>query len=307
MKVRSTLVLLVLLLAAPAAAQAATADVAVTMSGPQFAAVGVETAYDVTIVNRGPSVTAGVELTDAIPSGARLVRTVAGDADCTPGATLVCTVPPIPAGAGSVVTIVLAGTTVGVTVHHAVTVTATSTDPTTDDLSAAVDTLITPQSIAPAPVPLIGAPCSNVARGGRDDDVINGTVFGDTIYGVEGSDLLRGLDGADCLWGGEGNDVLDGDGGDDRLWGGNGRDRLVAGDGNDLLYGGLKRDVLIGGNGDDFISPGPGRDLVRAGAGNDVINARDGSRDVIECASGVDRVTADRRDRLRGCEQVSRR
>jgi Ca2+-binding RTX toxin-like protein len=63
----------------------------------------------------------------------------------------------------------------------------------------------------------------------------------------------------------------------------------------------------MGGPGDDFISPGTGRDLIRAGAGNDVINARDGSRDVIECASGVDRVTADRRDVLRRCEQVSRR
>jgi Ca2+-binding RTX toxin-like protein len=65
--------------------------------------------------------------------------------------------------------------------------------------------------------------------------------------------------------------------------------------------------VHIGGPGDDTISPGTGRDLIRAGAGNDVINARDGSRDVIECASGVDRVAADRRDRLRGCEQVTKR
>jgi uncharacterized repeat protein (TIGR01451 family) len=307
MTVRPTLALLFVLLAAPATAQAATADVSVQMSGPQFAAVGVETSYDVTIANRGPDATTGVALRDPIPTGARLVRTVSADADCTPGATLVCTLPPIPAGASKVVSIVLAATTVGSTVHHAVSVTATSSDPTSDDLSAAVDTLITPPSVAPPGGPLVGAPCSNVYRGGRDDDVINGTVFGDTIYGLERSDLLRGLDGADCLWGGEGNDVLDGDGGDDRLWGGNGRDRLVAGAGNDLLYGGLKRDVLIAGTGDDFISPGTGRDLVRAGAGNDVINARDGSRDVIECASGADRVTADRRDRLRGCEQVSRR
>ena len=307
MTVRPTLALLFLLLAAPAGAQAATADVAVQMSGPQFAAVGVDTSYDVTVVNRGPSPTVGVTLSDAIPAGARLVRTVAGDADCTPGATLVCTVPSIPVGGSRVVTIVLAGTTVGATLHHAVAVTATTTDPTPDDLDAAVDTLITPPSVAPPAVSLVGPPCGNVFRGGRDDDVITGTVFGDTIYGLEGSDLLRGLDGADCLWGGEGPDVLDGDGGDDRLWGGNGRDRLVGGDGNDLLYGGLKGDVLIGGAGDDFISPGTGRDLVRAGAGNDVINARDGSRDVIECASGVDRVTADRRDVLRGCEQVTRR
>jgi uncharacterized repeat protein (TIGR01451 family) len=307
MTVRPTLALLFLLLAAPAGAQAATADVAVQMSGPQFAAVGVDTSYDVTITNRGPDPATDVTLSDPIPDDARYVRIVAGDADCTPGATLVCDLPPIPVGASRVVTIVLAGTTVGATVHHAVSATAGSTDPTPGDHAAAIDTLITPPSVAPPPAPLVGAPCSNVYRGGRDDDVINGSAFGDTIYGLERSDLLRGLDGADCLWGGEGNDVLDGDGGDDRLWGGNGRDRLVGGDGSDLLYGGLKRDILIGGVGDDFISPGTGRDLVRAGAGNDVINARDGSRDVVECASGVDRVTVDRRDRVRGCEQVSRR
>lgn len=304
MTVRTALAALALLTTAPAAAEAATADLDVQMAGPRFAAVGVETAYTVTIANRGPDPAAGVELSDPIPAGARLVR---ADGACTPGATLVCTLPPIPAGQSRVVTIALAGTTIGRTIHHAVTVSATSTDPTPGDLSAAVDTLITPQSVAPPPTPLVGPPCANVQRGGRDDDVITGTAFGDTIYGLEHADLLRGLDGADCLWGGEGNDVLDGDGGDDRLWGGNGRDRLVGGDGNDLLYGGLKRDVLIGGPGDDQLFPGTGRDVVRAGAGNDAISARDGSRDVIDCASGVDRVTADRRDRLRGCEQVARR
>jgi uncharacterized repeat protein (TIGR01451 family) len=307
MTVRPTLTALALALAIPASARAATADVSVQMSGPQFAAVGVEASYAVTIANRGPSPTAGVTLTDPIPAGSRLVRTVSADADCTPGATLACTLPPIGVGQSSVVTIVLAGATAGTTIHHAVTVTATSTDPTSDDLTATVDTLITPESVAPAPAPLVGPPCANVERGTRDDDVITGTAYGDTIYGLEHSDLLRGAEGDDCLWGGEGNDVLDGDGGNDRLWGGNGRDRLLGGDGNDLLYGGLKGDVLVGGAGDDQLFPGTGRDLVRAGAGNDVINARDGSRDVIECASGVDRVIADRRDRLRGCEQVSRR
>ena len=307
MTVPCTLALLGLLLAVPAGAQAATADIAVQMSGPQFAVVDADASYAVTIANRGPSPTAGVTLSDTIPAGARLLRTVAADGDCTPGTTLECTLPPIPVGASRVITVVLAGSPVGTRLHHAVTVTATSTDPTPDDHEAAIDTLITPPSVAPPGGPLVGPPCANVDRGGRDDDVISGTVFGDTIYGLEGSDLLRGRDGADCLWGGEGSDVLDGDGGDDSLWGGNGRDRLVAGDGNDLLYGGLKGDVLIGGLGDDFIAPGTGRDLVRAGAGNDVINARDGSRDVIECASGADRVTADRRDRLRGCEQVARR
>ncbi len=306
MPARCALLLLCLPLATPAAAQAATADIDLAMSGPQFAVVGTDTPYDVTVANAGPSPTAGVVLSDVIPAGARLVRT-AGDGTCTPGATLRCTLPAIPAGESATVTIVLAGASAGTTVHHVVTVTATSTDPTTGDHSAAVDTVVTEPSVAPPPVTLTGPPCANVQRGTRDDDVLTGTAFGDTLYGLDGSDLLRGGDGADCLWGGEGNDVIDADGGDDQLWGGNGRDHLIGGEGNDRLYGGLKADALSGGAGDDQLYPGSGRDRVRAGAGNDFVSARDGSRDAIDCGPGVDRVVADQRDVVRGCEQVSRR
>jgi hypothetical protein len=306
MPARCAFVLLCLLLAAPAGARAATADIDLAMSGPEFTVVETDTPYEVTVANAGPSPTAGVVLSDTIPAGARLLRT-AGDGTCTAGATLRCTLPAIPAGEHATVTIVLAGTNAGATVHHVVTVTATSTDPTTDDHSAAVDTVVTAPSVAPPRVTLTGPPCANLQRGTRDDDVLTGTAFGDTIYGLEGSDLLRGGDGGDCLWGGEGDDVLDGDGGDDQLWGGNGRDHLVGGAGNDWLRGGLKGDVLSGGAGDDQLIPGTGRDRVRAGAGNDVISARDGSTDVIDCGPGVDRVSADARDVVRGCESVVRR
>jgi uncharacterized repeat protein (TIGR01451 family) len=306
MPLRCALTLLSVLLVAPAAARAATADIALEASGPAFTVVGAETAYDVTVSNRGPNPAEDVRLTDPIPDDARLVRTL-GDGTCTPGDPLRCTLHDIPTDGSRTVTIVLAGTRVGATLHHVVTVTTNSADPTPTDHSAAVDTLVTAPSVAPPPVALSGPPCANVQRGGRDDDVLNGTVFGDTLFGLEGSDLLRGGEGGDCVWGGDGNDVVDGDGGDDGLWGGNGRDRLVGGAGNDRLRGGLKRDVLIGGDGDDQLLPGTGRDLVRAGFGNDVISARDGSRDVIVCGPGADRVTADRRDRLRGCEQVARR
>jgi uncharacterized repeat protein (TIGR01451 family) len=306
MPLRCALTLLSVLLVAPAAARAATADIALEASGPAFTVVGAETAYDVTVSNRGPNPAEDVRLTDPIPDDARLVRTL-GDGTCTPGDPLRCTLHDIPTDGSRTVTIVLAGTRVGATLHHVVTVTTNSADPTPTDHSAAVDTLVTAPSVAPPPVALSGPPCANVQRGGRDDDVLNGTVFGDTLFGLEGSDLLRGGEGGDCVWGGDGNDVVDGDGGDDGLWGGNGRERLVGGAGNDRLRGGLKRDVLIGGDGDDQLLPGTGRDLVRAGFGNDVISARDGSRDVIVCGPGADRVTADRRDRLRGCEQVARR
>jgi uncharacterized repeat protein (TIGR01451 family) len=306
MPVRCVLTLLCLLLAAPAGARAATADVAVKVSGPAFAVVEAEASYDVTVSNAGPDRAADVTVTDPIPTDARLVRTT-GAGTCAPGDPLRCTLADLPAGGRATVTIVLAGTRVGATLHHAITVTASTTDPTSSDHTAAVDTIVTAPSVAPPPVAFPVAPCANVQRGTDDDDVMTGTAFGDTFFGLGGSDLVRGGDAGDCLWGGDGNDVLDGDGGDDDLWGGNGSDRLLGGAGNDRLRGGLKRDVLIGGDGDDQLRPGTGRDLVRAGFGNDVISARDGSRDVIECGPGDDSVSADRRDRLRGCEHVVRR
>lgn len=307
MALRCALACLILLLGAPAGAMAANADVAVRMTGPQFTVVGTETAYDVTVANAGPAAAPNVVLNDTIPAGTSLVRTT-GNGTCTPGATLRCTFASIAAGGSAAVTIVLAPGPAGATLHHAVTVTlpASTTDPTPGDHAAAVDTVITPPSVAPPPVVLTGPPCANFQRGTRDDDVLVGTSFGDTIYGLDGSDLLRGGDGDDCLWGGENDDVIDADGGNDQVWGGNGRDRINGGGGNDRLSGGLKNDSIGGGSGDDQILPGPGRDRVRGGLGNDVIAARDGTRDVIDCGPGVDRVTADRRDSLRGCEQVVR-
>lgn len=282
------------------------ADIALTMTGPAFGVVDQDTPYVVTVVNHGPSAAAGVTLTDVIPAGARFVR-ADGPATCTPGATVRCAVPDIAAGASRAVTIVLAGTAEGASFRHAVTVDTTSTDPTPSDHAGSVDTLVTGASVAPPPITLAGAACANPMFGGRDDDVLFGSSFGDRLFGRQGRDLLRGRAGDDCLYGGDGADVLDGDGGNDSLWGGDGRDRLFGGSGNDRLLGGAKGDEVHGDAGNDQLFPGSGRDRVWGGAGNDAISARDGSRDVIDCGAGLDRVTADRRDRLRGCERVSRR
>lgn len=99
-----------------------------------------------------------------------------------------------------------------------------------------------------------------------------GTRRGDRLVGTNGPDELRGLAG------------------DDRLSGLAGNDRLSGGDGNDRLTGGRGADTLIGGR------------------GNDVLSARDGKRDTVDCGAGRrDRAVVDRRDRVRGCERVSRR
>lgn len=91
--------------------------------------------------------------------------------------------------------------------------------------------------------------------------------------------LQRGTAGADRLLGTAAGDSLDGRGGADRL-------RSLGGE--------------------DCLAGGSGRDRLAAGAGDDHVDAADGARDRVRCGSGRDEVTADRRDRLSGCERVHR-
>jgi Ca2+-binding RTX toxin-like protein len=121
------------------------------------------------------------------------------------------------------------------------------------------------------PGPLAGA-CANTKTGSAGPDALTGSAFGDTLRGLAGNDVLIGLAGDDCLSGGNGNDTL------------------TAGAGNDTLTG------------------GNGKDKFDAGGGNDTINSRDKRRETVRCGTGKkDRVTADRSDRLIGCEKVKRR
>jgi Ca2+-binding RTX toxin-like protein len=133
-----------------------------------------------------------------------------------------------------------------------------------------------------------------VAIGGAGDDSIIGDgtapVSGDAFtYGGSGNDLLGafGTDGS-YLNGEAGNDIITGSQYDDILAGGGGNDRISAKSGADRIFGGR------------------GADRINAGAGRDVITARDATRDTVTCGSGRDRVDADRRDVLRGCEQRGR-
>jgi uncharacterized delta-60 repeat protein len=93
----------------------------------------------------------------------------------------------------------------------------------------------------------------------------------------------------------------------DRLVGTVAGDMLRGGAGNDVLIGGRGADCLLGGTGNDRLNGGKGRDKLSGGSGNDTINSADGVRETVLCGSGKDRVVADRKDRLRGCERVTRR
>jgi Ca2+-binding RTX toxin-like protein len=140
--------------------------------------------------------------------------------------------------------------------------------------------------------------CSNRSLGSDGRDDLAGTAFGDVIGGLDGNDRLRGGRGDDCLYGDRGRDRIDG---------GSGRDRVFGNSGNDRVNGGTGNDRVGGNSGNDRVTGGRGNDVVSGGAGNDAISVRDGRRDRVNCGRGRDRVRADRRDRLRGCERVRRR
>lgn len=181
---------------------------------------------------------------------------------------------------------------------------------------------------------LAGTAAGDAIYGRAGNDVIDGLFGGDCLFGEDGRDQLEGGQGDDQLYGAKGRDRLFGGSGDDRLRGGSGKDHLRGSSGDDRLWGGGKRDflsggsnddrlkggggkdslrgnagddTLIGGRGGDWIDTGPGEDRVRGGRGNDRISAANGSRTVITCGKGRDRVRADREDRVAAdCEVVRR-
>lgn len=188
-----------------------------------------------------------------------------------------------------------------------VTVTITkppaSTPPATqprEDPPAAVET----ETPAPTPAGPALRPgiCLNLFNGTPGADRLTGSAFGDVLIGFAGNDQLAGLGGGDCVLGDQGDDRLDGGDGNDDVRGEAGNDVVRGGAGDDALTGGPGRDSLDGGAGNDTLDGGPGPDRFRAGAGNDVINSADGHAETVNCGPGRDSVTADRTDKLVGCE-----
>ncbi len=73
------------------------------------------------------------------------------------------------------------------------------------------------------------------------------------------------------------------------------------------LTGTARAERIDGKGGNDRIDGKGGKDIVIGGTGNDTILAADGIAETINCGPGRDRVTADRSDKLTGCERVTRR
>ncbi len=150
--------------------------------------------------------------------------------------------------------------------------------------------------------------------GDRDVDLtVRGRDSSVGAFGAGGNDTIipaRGVATSGDLFfvdGGRGNDRLVAPRNvSSTLLGGPGNDTLTGGKLFDFLAGHQGNDRVTGNSGRDEIDGGPGSDLLLGGPGRDVIGSRDGRRDRVRCGGGRDRVSADRRDRLRGCERVRR-
>jgi Ca2+-binding RTX toxin-like protein len=143
---------------------------------------------------------------------------------------------------------------------------------------------------------------ANDGEPGEADNVKLGVRF---IFGGSGADLISAT--------GVGSDIgLIGNAGDDRLVGGAGGDGLFGGPGGDVLDGGAGGDRLDGGPGPDELHGGDAReaDEVEGGAGSDRVTVgggarmelRDGEPDEATCGvPGAIVLSVDPFDRTTGC------
>jgi hypothetical protein len=154
-------------------------------------------------------------------------------------------------------------------------------------------------------------PCTTVIRGTSASETLTASAASTRLLGLEGDDRISGGAGPDCIDGGPGNDRIAGLAGADTLAGAAGRDMVTGGDGVDVIAGGPGKDTLSGGSGADRVSDVAqtyeldfaSSNRIAAGPGADTVDSANGRRDTVHCGPGRDRVTADREDRLSGCER----
>jgi Ca2+-binding RTX toxin-like protein len=168
------------------------------------------------------------------------------------------------------------------------------------------------------PGPIYGTPAS---------ETINGGVYNDVIYGLDGNDIINGLGGSDTLVGGNGNDFLDGGAGNDKMYGGVGNDTFIvnsvsdqaieaASQGTDTVRstiswtlganierlellgtasvngtGNALNNTIAGNSGNNTLNGAGGDDYMVGGAGNDTyLVASVGDRTVEAAGGGTDTV-----------------
>ncbi|HEX5611000.1 MAG TPA: hypothetical protein VFX45_13010 [Solirubrobacterales bacterium] len=250
--------ILVLMLALPAAAGAAPAPKAgsdlriAKTDSPDPVQVGGTLTYTITVENLGPDFANGVTVTDSLPKGVDLVSANGSVGTCAQRAArkVVCDLgtvgPGVIYGQPPTVTILVIPRKAGAIVNTA-TVKGDGKDPFAANNKATATTRV-----------LGNASC----RG-----------FTATLTGTPGADVLIGTGGPDVIVGLGGNDAIRSFTGADLICSGSGRDFVVAGRAADRVFGGSGRDNLLGRGGPDVLRGGSGFDRCRGGRGRDILRS----------------------------------
>ena len=258
----TALPLLAIAMLAPGAAQAATADLAISKSdSPDPVKEGAVLTYAITVTNNGPGVASGVTVTDELPSQVDFVSATPSQGSCDrKGKKVTCDLGTLGTGeyttyaANATVTIKVKPKKAGQLTNSAtVDIGSGDTDPVATNNSDTETTTVTAAGGGGGGGgggPTCGGHAATIVGTGGAD-VLKGTGKRDVIKARGGNDLIRGLDGNDIVCAGGGNDTLKGGSGNDRLKGGSGKDVLKGGGGDDDLFGGPGRDRCKGGSGQD--------------------------------------------------------
>jgi Ca2+-binding RTX toxin-like protein len=110
-------------------------------------------------------------------------------------------------------------------------------------------------TIVPALIAAVSAPCPSGCFLGIGSQAYDGGPGDDVVFGQRGNDTLRGGEGNDHLFGGIGDDLLRGGPGDDRLGGGFGADSIDGEADDDYVHGdGTIDRIADSGGGTDTLS-----------------------------------------------------
>lgn len=256
---RAALVLLSVVLFAPATAHAATADLAVAKSdSPDPVKNGQTLTYTIAVTNLGPGTASGVTVTDTLDSHVDFVSATASQGTCSQnGKKVTCDLGNLAAGPYA----------------PAATITIKVIPKKTGQLSNSATVAVGQGDTDPNPANNTDTETTTViaAGGGGDGGGGGPTCAGHaaTQVGTGGADTITGTPGRDVIKARGGNDVIRALQGKDIVCAGGGKDVLKGGSGNDKLKGGSGRDTLKGAGGDDELLGGPGRDRCKGGPGND--------------------------------------
>jgi uncharacterized repeat protein (TIGR01451 family) len=240
------------LLLGPAAAHAATTDLAVTQTdGPDPIEVGEQVLYSIEVQNNGPDPASAVTVTQKLSGLLDFGSADPSQGTCRQkGKSVVCELGSLSVYEPTATVLISArAKKAGTATSVATAETAKSdTDPiAANDSATARTTIVEPSG-------------STALCGGRKA----------TIVGTPGADTLDGTAGRDVVVAGAGKDVIRGLSNKDVVCAGGGADTLKGGDDADLLKGGGGDDLLKGGSGDDVLKGGRGDDRCRGGAGADI-------------------------------------